>query len=287
MEPFVERNQRTSQCPVPRFVDDCGANMEGMGGIGARGAAAGLGGAAAGHQPPGAAAAGAAVFESWLTLPRTWCARFVKNREEAALVVALARAGIALDLLLRHHRKERDRARGLQQVVGVLHRRLSSVAGPGRGVNSCLPVAVQSHEQSRRGSAVLCSRLVETAERLRSLQQQLRQWVVMNKSVADELVAHTDLALRKRILADAEAQLADRVEQLLQQLPQPDPGLARRRLRGDGSCDSGQFWTLLGVCCPVRTSPCAAVGAATEAAAAASIPTCLLCCACQRLIGIH
>lgn len=187
-----------------------------------------------------------AVFERWLTLPRTWCARFVKNREEAALVVALARAGVSLDLLLHYRRKQKDDARMLQHVAGVLYRRVNATA-VGTSLSACLPLAAQAHQQSRVCNAVLCSRLAQLAELLRSLQQQLHQWVAVNSSVADELIAHKNLALQKRVLADAEAQLVHKVEQLLRRLPQAAPGLSMMQQQDPtGAFSSDQVWSSLG-----------------------------------------
>jgi hypothetical protein len=192
------------------------------------------------------------VFENWLTLPRTWCARFVKNREEAALVVALARAGIVLDLLLHHQRQQTKGARTMQHVAGVLHRRIGANAGAGRGLSACLPIAAQVHQETQLGSAVLHSRLAESADVLRSLQQQLRQWVAMNTSIADELTAHKNMALQKRVLADAEAQLVEKIEALLRRLPQPvsDPSGLRHQPAVGAFGD--QAWSSLGATCICR-----------------------------------
>lgn len=162
-------------------------------------------------------------------------------------MVALARAGIVLDLLLHHRRQQKDGARAMQRVAGVLHRRIGGgTEGAGRYLSACLPVAAQLHQESQIGSAVLSSRLVESAEVLRSLHQQLRQWVAMNTSIADELAAHKSLSLQKRLLADAEAQLADKVDQLLRRLPQPgsDISVVRHQLAAGGVTD--QVWSALG-----------------------------------------
>lgn len=185
-----------------------------------------------------------AVFEQWLTFPRTWCARFVRNGEEAALVVALARAGIVLDLLLYHRRQQKVSAGTMQRVAGVLHRRVGANAGT--DLSACLPVTAQLHQETQVGSAVLASRLLEAADVLRSLQQQLRQWVAMNNSIADELTAHKSLALRKRVLADAEAQLVDKVAWLLRLLPQPAVDSSGLRCQLSARHLSDHVWNSLG-----------------------------------------
>lgn len=174
-------------------------------------------------------------------------------------MVALARAGIVLDLLLHHRRQQKDGARAMQHVAGVLHRRIGgATTEAGRCLSACLPVAAQLHQESQIGSAVLSSRLLESAEVLRSLHQQLRQWVAMNTSIADELTAHKSLSLQKRVLADAEAQLADKVDQLLRRLPQPgaDSTVARHQLAAGAFSD--QVWSALGarasVACAAKLS---------------------------------
>ena len=83
-----------------------------------------------------------ATFEGWLTLPRSWCARFVKNREEAALVVALSRAGISLDLLLQHRQQNLSRAQALLRVQSGFRERLGAAAGTEaavvQGLSACI-----------------------------------------------------------------------------------------------------------------------------------------------------
>ena len=130
-------------------------------------------------------------FEAHLSLPRTWCARFVTNRrgnhpsapatptrgpddrpcacrEEAALLAALARAGIALDALAHRHVEERQRALRLQRVASALQRRL---AGGARSdvcsINSCIPVVAQAQREGRLATQALGRRLAAVVAQVR------------------------------------------------------------------------------------------------------------------------
>lgn len=165
-------------------------------------------------------------LERLLTLPRPWCSRFLRNRLEASLVVKLARAGIALDQLLAAASAERQRSEALEHAAAQLCRCLPTSSW-GRGANAALPIAAQARRGSAQVGAVLCSRLTATIQLLHLLWAQLQQWAAMNASVAAELAAdHVQIATQKRIVAEAEQQLAGKVGALLACLPKALPSAA-------------------------------------------------------------
>jgi hypothetical protein len=181
---------------------------------------------------------GRTSIEGILTLPRKWCARFVRTRAEAQLITGLSRVAIGLDALLERRRTELLRFTALNELLRRLEDARSSRADASaqwEWCNAALPVALQARRDSKRSAASLCTMFAHLVTRLRAGQTQLRQWAAVNLSVAADL-DDQPIALQKRIVADAEIQLSQQIERLCEQWPRD--GNCSQPNMGDLALDS-------------------------------------------------